>query len=112
MQSRIEFLYHTLRALESVEIQVGQLKEGIQDLHDDCERLQEYGVESNEVVDQRIIDALSILDELVDSFDNILAKPGDDIKTQRETDYRYSVRKDAKTVEIALKEHELQESHR
>lgn len=110
MQSRVEFLYSTLRALESVESQVGQLKEEIQDLHDDCAKMCDYGIESNEIIDRRIVETLSILDELVDSFDNILAKPGDDIKTQRETDYRYSVRKDAKTVEVALKEHELVEA--
>lgn len=110
MQSRVEFLYHTLRALESVEVQVGQLKDDIQELHDDCARMEEYGIEQNEIADQKIVEALSILDELVDSFDNILAKPGDDIQTQRDTDYRYSVRKDAKTVEAALKEHELVEA--
>ena len=107
MQSRVEFLYQTLRALESVETQVAQLREQLGELHNDCEKMCDYGIEKNEVIDTRIIEALSILDELVDSFDNILAKPGDDIKTQRETDYRYSVRKDAKTVELALKEHEL-----
>ncbi len=111
MQSRIDFLELTLSALESVEIQVGQLKAEIRDLHEDCIALNKYGIEENEELDKSIVDALSIMDELVDSFDNILAKPGDDIKTQRETDYRYSVNKTAKTVEDALKEHELVSTH-
>ena len=108
MHSRVDFLQQTLAALDSVEKQVAQLKYEIKELHGDSVRLANYGIEKNEELDKRIILTLDILDELVDSFDNILAKPGDDIKTQRETDYRYSVRKDAKTVEIALKEHELQ----
>lgn len=106
MQSRVEFLHQTLQALESVENQVGQLKAEINELHDDCVRMNKYGIEKNEELDKQIILVLGILDELVDSFDNILAKPGDDMKTQRETDYRYSVRKDAKTVEHALAEYE------
>lgn len=108
MQSRVDFLQQTLAALESVEKQVAHLKYEIKELHGDSVRLSNYGIEKNEELDKRIVETLDILDELVDSFDNILAKPGDDIKTQRETDYRYSVRKDAKTVELALKEHELQ----
>ena len=106
MQSRVEFLHQTLQALDSVENQIGQLKQEVKELHEDCAKMSKYGIESNEELDKQIVLVLGILDELVDSFDNILAKPGDDIKTQRETDYRYSVRKDAKSVEAALAEYE------
>lgn len=105
MQSRVEFLHQTLQALESVEHQVGQLKTEVRELHEDATRMAKYGLENNAELDKQIVLVLGILDELVDSFDNILAKPGDDIKTQRETDYRYSVNKDAKTVEKVLKEY-------
>lgn len=106
MQSRVDFLQQTIEALESVEKQVAQLKFEVKELHSDCVCLTNYGIATSEEMDNRIVETLSILDELVDSFDNILAKPGDDIKTQRETDYRYSVRKDAKTVKAALAEQE------
>ena len=105
MQSRVEFLHQTIQALESVEHQVGQLKSEVKELHEDANRMCKYGLEKNEELDKQIVLVLGILDELVDSFDNILASPGHDMKTQRETDYRYSVRKDAKPVEAVLAEY-------
>lgn len=107
MQSRIDFLEQSILALDSVLVQTARLKDELNSLHQDCLRLKAYGIESNQEMDKQIVEAFDVLDELVDSYDNILAKPGDDIKTQRETDYRYSRRNDAKTVEQSLQEHEL-----
>ncbi|MBX9686295.1 MAG: hypothetical protein K2X27_06305 [Candidatus Obscuribacterales bacterium] len=107
MQSRIEFLQQSIQALSSAENQIAQLKAELEDLNEDCIRLANYAIETNPEVDRRIIEVMAVLDELVDTFDNILAKPGDDIKKQRETDYRYSVRFDAKSVKQCLEEHEL-----